>query len=314
MIAGGVGAARLLRGAQDVVPGADLTAIVNVADDDVISGLAISPDLDTVTYTCAEAIDPERGWGLADESWRAMETQRRYTEGSGRSDIGWFNLGDRDLGTHLYRTARLAQGATLSEVTAEITSAWGLSMRVLPASDDRIATRLVSGEGDLSFQDYFVRLQHGVEVESVRFVGVEAARPAPGVLEAIAAATTIVIAPSNPIVSVGPVLAVPGIREALARRRDRVVAISGIIGGKALKGPADRLLVELGHESSAVGVARLYADIAGTLLVDTVDAALVPQVEELGLRCVATSSIMKDRSDAAALTAACIAAAGPVGA
>ncbi len=294
------------------MPGDELTAIVNVADDDVISGLAISPDLDTVTYTCAEAIDPDRGWGLADESWRAMETQRRYTESAGRTDVGWFNLGDRDLGTHLYRTARLAQGATLSEVTSEIAAAWGLGMRVLPASDDRLATRLVSSEGDLSFQDYFVRLQHGVVVESVRFVGAEDARPAPGVLEAIADASAIVIAPSNPIVSVGPVLAVPGIREALARRRDRVVAISGIIGGKALKGPADRLLVELGHESSAVGVARLYADIAGVLLVDTVDEALVPEVEALGVRCVATSSIMRDRSDAAALTRACLDAVGPV--
>jgi len=306
VIAGGVGAARLLLGAQDVAPGSSLTAIVNVADDDVISGLSISPDLDTVVYTCAEAIDADRGWGLAEETWRAMESQRRYTQSAERPDLGWFNLGDRDLGTHLYRTARLARGALLSEVTAEIAVAWGLGLRVLPVSDDRIATRLVTADGEISFQDYFVRLQHEVEVQSVRFAGAEQAEPAPGVLEAIASADTIIIAPSNPIVSIGPVLAVRGVREALVARRDDTVAISGIIGGKALKGPAARLLEELGHESSAVGVARIYAEIASTLLVDDVDAHLADDVEAAGLRCVVTSTIMSNRADAAALTAGCL--------
>jgi len=310
VIAGGVGAARLLRGAQDVVVGPSLTAIVNVADDDVISGLSISPDLDTVVYTCAEAIDPDRGWGLADETWRAMESQRRYTDSAGRSDVGWFNLGDRDLGTHLYRSARLARGATLSEVTAEIAAAWGLSMRVVPVSDDAIATRLVTDEGEIAFQDYFVRLQHGVEVHGVSFAGAMTATAAPGVLDAIAAAEVIIIAPSNPIVSIGPVLAVPGVRDALVARRDDTVAISGIIGGKALKGPADRLLVELGHESSAVGVARLYAEFAATLVVDDVDAGLADAVEATGMRCVVAPTIMSTRADAAALTSVCIDAAG----
>lgn len=306
VIAGGVGAARLLLGAQDVVRGNSLTAIVNVADDDVISGLSISPDLDTVVYTCAGAIDAERGWGLADETWRAMESQHRYTQSAERTDLGWFNLGDRDLGTHLYRTSRLAQGALLSEVTAEMAAAWELGLRVLPVSDDPIATRLVTADGEISFQDYFVRLQHGVEVRSVRFAGADQAEPAPGVLEAIASADTIIIAPSNPIVSIAPVLAVRGVREALIARRDDTVAISGIIGGKALKGPAARLLEELGHESSAVGVARIYTEIASTLLVDGVDAHLADDVEATGLRCVVTSTIMSSRADAATLTAACL--------
>lgn len=308
VIAGGVGAARLLRGAQDVVAAEQLTAVVNVADDDVISGLHISPDLDTVTYTCAEAIDAERGWGLGGESWRAMESQRRYTEASARPDIGWFNLGDRDLGTHLYRTERLSQGATLAQVTREITAAWGIDFAIIPASDDPIATRLVTDDGEISFQDYFVRLQHGVEVRSVRFAGADVAVAAPGVLEAISAADAIVIAPSNPIVSIGPVLAIPGVTEALIARREAVVAISGIIGGKALKGPADRLLRELGHESSAVGVARIYADIASTILIDGTDAGLAPSIESAGVRCVVAPTIMGDRAGAAALTTTCLAA------
>lgn len=306
VIAGGVGAARLLRGAQDVVPAGQLTAVVNVADDDVISGLHISPDLDTVTYTCAEAIDAERGWGLENESWRAMESQRRYTDSAARPDIGWFNLGDRDLGTHLYRTERIRHGATLAEVTREITEAWGIDFAVIPASNEPITTRLMTDDGEISFQDYFVRQRHGVEVRSVRFAGAESASPAPGVLEAIAAADAIVIAPSNPIVSIGPVLAIAGVTEALIARRDAVVAISGIIGGKALKGPADRLLRELGHESSAVGVARIYAAVASTILIDDTDAELVSGVEGAGVRCVVAPTIMGDREGAAALTRACI--------
>ena len=302
-IAGGVGAARFLSGLVQVAEAAECVAVVTVADDVVLHGLAVSPDLDTVTYTLAGEIDPDRGWGLRDESWQAMATVRRY------GGISWFNLGDRDLGTHLYRTHRLREGATLTEVTAEIVRAWNLELAVLPVTDDRVETRVELRDGDaetpaggeVNFQEYFVKRHHGVAISAVRFAGAEAARPAPGVLDALATADIIVIAPSNPIVSIGPVLAVPGVRDALAARRDRCVAISPIVGGVALKGPADRMLVELGHESSVVGVARLYRDLACVLVIDHADAALAGAVEAAGMRCVVTDTIMKSPERAAAL-------------
>jgi LPPG:FO 2-phospho-L-lactate transferase len=306
VLAGGVGAARFLVGLAEVVDPTSVTAVVNVADDESISGLHISPDLDTVVYTCAGAIDPGRGWGLAGETWRAMDELRRVAGAAGRDDLGWFSLGDRDLGTHLYRTARLAQGASLAEVTAELAAAWGLGMSVLPVTNDRIATRISTDAGELAFQEYFVREQHSVVARAVRFDGADRASPAPGVLEAIGTAGVVVVAPSNPIVSIGPVLAVPGVRDAVAARRDRVVAVSPIVGGRALKGPADRLLVELGHESSVVGVARLYRDLAATLVVDEVDAELSPGVEAEGVRCVVAPTIMAEPVVAAALARTCL--------
>jgi LPPG:FO 2-phospho-L-lactate transferase len=236
-----------------------------------------------------------------------MGSLHRYTESAGRADLGWFNLGDQDLGTHMYRTSRLAEGATLSEVTAEITAAWGLRLVVLPVSDDRVATRLVSPtHGELAFQEYFVREQHGVVVSEMLLVGAESASAAPGVLDAIATGDTVIIAPSNPIVSIGPVLAVPGVRDAVVARRDRCVAVSPIIGGVALKGPADRLLRELGHEVSAVGVARIYRDLASVLVVDTVDAELAPAIEAEGMRCVVAPSIMTDAAAAGRLGRVCL--------
>jgi len=308
-LAGGVGAARMLRGLLAAFDPAELVAVVNVADDEVLHGLAVSPDLDTVVYTLAEAIDPDRGWGLVDESWRAIEGVRRYASAAGRDDVGWFSLGDRDLATHLYRTTRLAEGATLSEVTAEIAAAWGLGLRVLPVTDDRVRTRVTSPAlGELSFQEYFVRHQHGVPVTSLRFDGASAASPAPGVVEAIGSAEVVVVAPSNPLVSIGPVLAVSGVREALAARRDHAVAVSPIIGGAALKGPADRMLVELGHESSVVGVARIYRDLVATLVVDEADAELADAVEAEGLRCVVAPTIMSDLDRARALAEVVVAA------
>lgn len=302
VLAGGVGAARLLTGMVRAVPPAGVTAIVNVGDDMELHGLAISPDLDTVVYTIAAAIDPERGWGLQDESWQAMATLARY---GGQS---WFALGDRDLGTHLYRTQRRSEGASLSAVTAEIAAGWGLELAVLPVSDDPVRTRLTlaSGGEEVAFQDYFVRRRHAVAVSAVRFAGAEAARPAPGVLEALAAADVVVVAPSNPIVSIGPVLAVPGVRAAAEARRPSVVAISPLVGGRALKGPADRLLRELGHEDSVVGVARLYAPFAGTLVIDTLDADHADAVRAAGLRCVVTDTIMRDPDAAAALSRAAL--------
>ncbi len=300
VLAGGVGAARLLTGMVRAVPPAEVTAIVNVGDDTVLHGLAISPDLDTVVYTVAGAIDPERGWGLRDESWQAMATLERY------GGLTWFGLGDRDLGTHLYRTARLRDGAPLSEVTGEVARAWDLELSVLPVSDDPVRTLLTLASGpeagtEVAFQDYFVRMQHSVAVSSVRISGAADAVPAPGVLAALASADTVVVAPSNPIVSIGPVMAVPGVQEAVAARRSSVVAVSPLVGGKALKGPADRLMRELGHEDSVVGVARLYAPYVGTLVIDTADAGFAGAVEAEGLRCVVTDTIMRDPAAAADL-------------
>ena len=297
VLAGGVGAARFLAGLVQVVPPADIVAIVNTGDDTTMHGLRICPDLDTVTYTLAGAVNPETGWGLVGETWQAMESLRAYD-----ASRAWFNLGDQDIGTHLFRTGLLAEGASLTEVTQRITARWGLGLRLLPMTDDEVATRFeVAGEGEIGFQDYFVGRHHEVAVSSVRFAGIEAAMPGDGVLDALLSSERIVIAPSNPIVSIGPVLAVPGIREAVAKRRDDVVAVSPIIAGAALKGPADRLLVELGHEASVVGVARMYADVAATLIVDTADAALAADVEAAGMRCVVAPTIMHGPAEAAEL-------------
>jgi LPPG:FO 2-phospho-L-lactate transferase len=297
-IAGGVGAARLLRGLAAVVDPASIAAVVNTGDDTVLHGLHISPDLDTVTYTLAGAVNPETGWGLAGETWTVMEALSSY----GKGDLAWFRLGDRDLGTHLYRTSRLQAGASLSTVTAEIAERWQVAVRLLPMSDDRVETRVtVAGRGEIGFQDYFVGHRHAVPVEAVRFAGAGEARPAPGVLDAIARAERIVICPSNPIVSIGPVLAVPGVREALAARRQDVIAVSPIVAGAALKGPADHLMAELGHEPSVTGVARLYAGVAGTLVIDTADAPLAAAVEGAGMRAVVAPAIMHGPAESAAL-------------
>lgn len=302
VLAGGVGAARLLRGLLAVHPAQDVTAVVNTGDDIELHGLHVSPDLDTVTYTLAGAINPDTGWGLVDETWRAMDTVRRY------GGITWFNLGDRDLGTHLYRTQRLAEGAPLSVVTAEIVRGWDLGLTVLPVTDDRLRTMVTidetDGDGDgheIGFQEYFVQRRHDVAVRSVRFDGADAARPGPGVLDALAGAEQVIIAPSNPIVSIGPLLAVPGVHDTVVARRADTVAVSPIIAGAALKGPADRLLRALGHESSVVGVARLYRDLAATLVIDDADADLAPAVEAEGLRCVVAPTIMSGPDEAAAL-------------
>jgi LPPG:FO 2-phospho-L-lactate transferase len=294
-LAGGVGAARMLRGIQAVVPPETVTAIVNTGDDIVLHGLYVSPDLDTVTYTLANAINPETGWGLVGESWNAMAALERY---GGQT---WFRLGDRDLATHLYRTQRLAEGAPLSAVTAEITAGWGIGLRLLPMSDQRVETRVTVGGEEIGFQDYFVGRQHSVPVGAVRFAGAEAARAGPGVLEALAQAERVVVCPSNPIVSIGPLLAVPGVRQAVEARRADTVAVSPIVAGAAIKGPADRMLAELGHEPSVVGVARIYAPLAATLVIDEADAALADEVEAAGVRCVVTDTIMRGAAEAAAL-------------
>ena len=306
VLAGGYGAARLLSGLIRVCDPAAVTAVVNCGDDMVLHGLHISPDLDTITYCLAGQLNPETGWGLRNDSWQALDMLRQL---GGQS---WFALGDRDLGTHLYRTQRLAEGATLSVVTAELVERWGIEVRLLPVTDDRLATRVTIDRGaeEIGFQEYFVGLRHAVAVRAVRFAGATRARPAPGVLDAIADATAVIIAPSNPIVSIGPLLALPEVRHAVIRRRERTVAISPIVAGAALRGPAARLMTELGHEPSAAGVARLYAPVAGTLVIDEADASLAPAVEAEGMRCIVAPSIMHTPTHAATLGRTALAAAG----
>lgn len=315
VLCGGVGAARFLTGLVAATEPAGVTAVVNVADDTELHGLMVSPDLDTVTYTLAGAIDPGRGWGLTDETWTAMEQLRRYADHNaidandavGNDAAGWFSLGDRDLGTHLYRTSRRRAGVPLSEVTAEITGAWGLELTVVPVTDDPVRTVLSTADGRrLGFQEYFVRDRHDVEVVDVSFEGADAALPAPGVLESIDGADVVVIAPSNPVVSIAPVLAVPGVSEAVRRARGRTVAVSPIVGGRALKGPADRLLRELGHDPSVAGIARWYRDLASVLVIDETDGHLAEVVEQAGLRAVAVPTVMAQPGVATSLARRCI--------
>ena len=302
-LCGGVGAARMLSGLVQAVPPEDIVAVVNVGDDMVLHGLHISPDVDTVTYTLAGMENRDTGWGVADEHWTVMEELGRL----GGAD--WFRLGDRDLATHLFRTGRLRAGEPLSVVTALLAARRGVAVRVLPVTDEPLRTRLTLAEAsslgpagtDVAFQDYFVRLRHEVAVSGVRFEGASSTHPAPGVLEALRTAQQVVVCPSNPVVSIGPLLAVPGVQEVLTARRDSVVGVSPIVAGAALKGPADRLMTELGTEASVVGVARLYAPWVGTLVIDVADAAHAGAVEAEGIRCMVAETIMSTPERAAAL-------------
>ncbi len=307
-LAGGVGAAKLLVGLAEVVDPTEITAVINTGDDLVLHGLTICPDIDSVTYALAGLDNKETGWGVTGETWTVAENLRAL------GGISWFQLGDRDLATHLYRTQRLGEGATLTDVTTELAVARGVRTRLLPMSEDPVRTRVTlarpaeGASAEVAFQDYFVRLSHDVEVASLRFDGAEGSSPAPGVLEAIEQADLIVCCPSNPIVSIGPILSIPGIASALEARREAVVAVSPIIAGSALRGPADRLLAELGHESSALGVGRLYAPWVGTFLVDEADEALAPKIEALGMRCLVVPTVMSDAATRAALAKAVVSA------
>jgi LPPG:FO 2-phospho-L-lactate transferase len=305
-LAGGVGGAKLAHGLQAHL-GDRLTVVVNTGDDLERHGLLVMPDHDTVMYTLAGLANRELGWGIEDETFAAAEMLARYGEPT------WFRLGDRDLATHITRTARLRARSGLADVCLGLQQALGVAATILPMSDDPIRTDVRTDDGWLEFQDYFVRLHQEPEVHEVRFRGADRAAAAPRVVSAIEAADAIVVAPSNPIVSVGPILAIREIREALAnarRRGVRIVAVSGIVGGKALKGPADRMLVSLGHESSALGVARIYADVATDFVLDTVDAGLAPAIGALGLRTHVTDTIMTDDAARARLAGECLAIAG----
>lgn len=305
-LAGGIGAGKFLRGLSRVVPGDDLTVVVNVADDVVVHGLHVSPDPDSVTYWLGDAFDRERGWGRRDETFRANEALAAFD-----ADRSWFGLGDLDLGTHLYRTGLLADGVALSEVTARIAARFGIDARLLPASDDRIETRItcVADDGealDLHFQEYWVRRGGRDVVTGVRYDGAPSAAPAPGVLEAIGDADAVVVCPSNPVVSIGPILAVPGVRSAVAARREVVTGVSGIVGGSPVAGMADRLMPAVGIDVSAVGVAASYRHFLAAWLVDDADAASVPDVEAMGIRCRATDTIMVDDERAEAVARAAL--------
>lgn len=265
-----------------------VTAIVNIGDDLEFLGLRVSPDLDTVLYTLAGLLDEERGWGVREETTNALATAERLGAES------WFTLGDRDIGLHLVRTSALRSGEPLSTVTARIAAALGVETRLLPASDERVGTIVTTARGELDFQSWFVGRRHADPVLGVRFEGGEAASPAPGVLEALAAADRVLIAPSNPFVSIDPILAVPGLRAAVVARRADAAAVSPIVGGRALRGPLAEMLSGLGHESSALGVARLYAELVSTFVLDPADAELAPAVEALGLRAVVVPTVMVD--------------------
>ena len=296
VLCGGVGAAKLLQGLVKVVAPNSVTAIVNTGDDLSLHGLHICPDIDTVIYTLGNEINPDTGWGLRDEGWRAMDMVAMY------GGIDWFRLGDRDIGTHLFRTQRLSEGATLSEVTREIAAKWGVGVNVIPMSNDPVRTIVTTVRGeDLNFQDYFVRLAHDVEIASIKFQGHETAHPAPELISEILEADIILVAPSNPLVSIAPILSIAGIRDVLQKRRKDVIAISGIIGGKALKGPAGRLLNELGYEASAAAVAEIYKDIAGTFVIDDIDKHEKKRIQELGLNCIITDTVMTNSTKAADL-------------
>lgn len=292
VLSGGVGAARLLRALSTSIDPGQLVAVVNVGDDFVLHGLTICPDLDTVTYTLAGLHNDELGWGLREESWRVMD---RLAELGGEA---WFRLGDRDLATHLYRSQRLAEGATKTEVARELAERLGVAVTILPATNDPLATEFDTEIGRLSFQDYFVRHRHDVAVRAVEVVGVAEARPAPEVLHALASCERIVIAPSNPLISIGPILQLAGVRELLQTRRHDVVAVSPLVGGAALKGPAERLLRELGHEASVVGVVDFYRDLVGTWVIDEADAEEIERVRSRGVRVEVTTTVMADPQNA----------------
>jgi len=286
-LAGGVGASKLLLGLYEVMNAADLTIIVNTGDDIVLHGLKISPDLDIVTYTLAGVVDFKKGWGLRAETFHTLKHLAAY----GRPN--WFNLGDRDLATHIHRTALLADGKTLTEAAESIRISLGVKSRTLPMSDTPIPTFIDSNEGPLHFQEYLVKRRTEPIVKGIRFAGVESAQPAHGVLEAIREADRILICPSNPLISIGPILAVPQIRDHLRAHKQKVFAVCPIVGGKSLKGPSDKMLAQLGHQPTALGVAKLYAGFSGTFVIDPADKSQSHAIAALGMKVVVLPTVMK---------------------
>ena len=289
VLSGGTGGSKMVDGVAQAIGAARLTVVVNTGDDADFYGLRVCPDLDICTYVLAGTIDA-RGWGYEDDTFRCLEGLETYGLDA------WFGRGDRDFATHIFRTVRLGQGAGLHEVAAEVAGALGVAASVLPMTDDPVRTRISTPNGVVSFQEFLVKGGARDDITGIVFEGIDAARPAPGVLEAIAAADAVVIAPSSPIVSIGTILAVPGVRAALAERRDRCIAVSPIIGQRPVEGPAHKFLAGAGyHECSATQMATLYADVAGTFVLDDQDADEVPAIQALGVRAVTTDILMPDR-------------------
>jgi LPPG:FO 2-phospho-L-lactate transferase len=304
VLAGGVGAARFLQGVVQVVPQEELTVIANTGDDREFYGLHVSPDVDIVMYTLAGLVDESQGWGIRGDTYYTMQQLTSY----GHED--WFQLGDRDLATHIHRTQLLRQGKSLSEVTDDLRRRLGLKLRILPMSDQSVQTHVQTPAGLLHFEEYFVKRQCSDPVQDVTFVGAESARPAPGVLDAMKEAEAILIAPSNPIVSIGSILSVPGIHDTLHEASGMVVAVSPIVGGAPIKGPADKLMSGLHMEVSAVGVARSYRDFLDVMVIDEQDAHLLEAIEDLGIPALATNTIMRDAAAKKALAQTVLEAAG----
>ena len=297
-LAGGVGASKLLLGLYEVMDPRALTIIVNTGDDITLHGLKISPDLDIVTYTLAGIVDPSKGWGFRGETFHALKRLAAF----GRAN--WFNLGDRDLATHIHRSALLAEGKSLSDAAESIRLALGVKSRILPMSDEPVPTIIDSSEGALHFQEYLVKRRAAPVVRAIHFDGVEHARPAPGVLQAISDADRIVICPSNPLISIGPILAVPGVREALRARKKDVIAVCPIVGGKSLKGPSDKMLEQLGYRALAEGVAKLYADFTGTFVIDPLDKSQAQAISKFGMKVAVLPTVMKTRAQKRRLASA----------
>jgi len=290
-LAGGVGAARFLQGLVKLVPEENLTIIVNTGDDIELYGLHISPDIDIVMYTLSGIVDGEKGWGVKDDTFHCLETLQKYGSET------WFKLGDRDLATHIHRTCLLRKGYKLSEVTAKLCQASGLKIRLIPMTDEKFTTFIVTDKGKMHFQEYLVKRGAQDKVINVEFEGAEKAKPAPGVVDSILNSEAIIICPSNPIVSIGTILSVKGVRKALRETKAEIIAISPIVGGSPIKGPADKLMSGLGLEVSAYGVAAFYKDFLDAFVIDNIDSAQKPRIEALGLKVAVTNTIMKTLED-----------------
>lgn len=290
-LAGGVGAAKLLTGLVKVISPEELTVIVNTGDDIELYGFHISPDIDIITYTLAGIVDERKGWGIRGDSFNCLRMLKKYGYET------WFNLGDMDLATHIHRTMLLKRGLTLSEATAEICKALSLKVKILPMTNDRFETHIVTDVGTMHFQEYLVKRKAKDKVLGVKFLGVEKAKPAPGVIEAIMECDILVVCPSNPIVSVGTILSIKGVREALRRTRAVKVAVSPIVAGAPIKGPADRLMEGLGLEVSAYSVAKLYSDFLDIFILDRADQGEKDRIEDLGLRVVLAETVMRSLED-----------------
>ena len=303
-IAGGVGAARFLAGLREVIPEKDLTVIVNTSDDEKFHGLHISPDLDIICYTLAGLVDVEKGWGIEGDTFNCLRQLGEY------GNATWFQIGDRDFATHILRTALLEHGFNLTQATQRIASRLGLRCRILPMTNSTVRTLVHTPKGWLKFQEYFVRDAFQPKVLAINFEGAEKAEPSNEVWEAIQSADGIIICPSNPIVSIGPILALKGLRPALRAKKKMTVAISPIVGGRTLKGPADRMMQSLGHESSAYAVAGMYQDLAGTIIIDRQDRHLRQKIEAMGIRCIVTDTVMQTQRKKAQLAEAAVSSLG----